>query len=76
MISKTKIAACAAFAAALMASSAAFAQCEGVSTQATDCILYYGPVAQSPYKGTVPAPGQTSAWQTTQGAWRAAPASQ
>ena len=74
MISKTKIAACAAFAAALMASSAAFA-CEGVSTQATDCILYYGPVAQSPYRGTVPTPSQAFTWQAA-GAWRMAPQAQ
>jgi hypothetical protein len=74
MISKNEVAAVAAFAAALMMSSAAFA-CEGVSTQASDCILYYGPVGQSPYKGTVPNPGQRSTPQANHSPARAASAS-
>src|SRR5438270_737429 len=42
--------------------SVARAACEGVGVQASDCTLHYGPIAESPYKDTVPKPGaQTSA---------------
>jgi hypothetical protein len=68
---KTKLLAAVAL---LAMSSTAFA-CEGVSTQATDCILYYGPVAQSPYRNTVPAPAQPFNWQGA-GASRMAPQGQ
>ena len=36
--------------------SVAVAACVGV--QASDCMLHYGPVAESSYKDTVPKPGE------------------
>jgi hypothetical protein len=72
MRTRNKVAACAALAAGLMISSTALGGCEGVGVQATDCIFYYGPVAESPYRGTVPVPGQASAGRGVDGTWSTA----
>ncbi len=64
MLSKTKLAL--GFALVVTSGSAALA-CDGYGVQASDCLLYYGPSAQSPYKG-FGAPPSAAAAQATENA--------